>query len=194
MGDRSRLAEDMSTLQIRPATIADMDAVAAIYGHNVLHGLGTFEEIPPPPAEMNDRRLVVVEHDLPYLVAEDAGQVLGYAYAAPFRARAAYRYTVEDSIYLAPDAIGRGVGRTLLAAVLDACQGLGLRQVVAVIGDSENAASIGLHRALGFEHAGVGKSVGFKHGRWVDIVWMQKALNGGDASPPIAPGLTLSGH
>jgi phosphinothricin acetyltransferase len=179
---------------IRPAVAADAAALAAIYGHHVLHGFGTFEEVPPSAAEMDQRRLAVVEHGLPWLVAEDAGRVAGFAYAAPFRPRAAYRYTVEDSIYLAPEAVGRGLGRALLSAVLEACEAAGLRQVVAVIGDSRNAASIGLHRALGFAPAGVGGSVGFKHGRWVDIVWMQKALNGGAASPPTAPGLTLTGH
>jgi phosphinothricin acetyltransferase len=179
---------------IRPAVTSDAEALAAIYGHNVLHGFGTFEEVPPSASEMDQRRLAVVEQGLPWLVAEDAGQVVGYAYAAPFRPRAAYRYTVEDSIYLAPEAVGRGLGRALLSAVLQACEAIGLRQVVAVIGDSQNAASVGLHRALGFEPAGVGKSVGFKHGRWIDIVWMQKALNGGDARAPDAAGLSLSGH
>jgi phosphinothricin acetyltransferase len=179
---------------IRPAVTSDAEALAAIYGHNVLHGFGTFEEVPPSASEMDQRRLAVVEQGLPWLVAEDAGQVVGYAYAAPFRPRAAYRYTVEDSIYLAPEAVGRGLGRALLSAVLQACEAIGLRQVVAVIGDSQNAASVGLHRALGFEPAGVGRSVGFKHGRWIDIVWMQKALNGGDARAPDAAGLSLSGH
>lgn len=184
----------MSAPLIRAATTADADALAAIYGHHVLHGFGTFEETPPSPAEMEQRRLGVVAYGLPYLVAEEAGHVLGYAYAAPFRARAAYRYTVEDSIYVAPGAQGRGVGRALLSAVLEHCEAMGLRQVLAVIGDSGNAGSIGLHRALGFEPAGVGRNVGFKHGRWVDIVWMQKALNGGSAGIPDAPGLALSGH
>jgi phosphinothricin acetyltransferase len=179
---------------IRPAVTSDAEALAAIYGHNVLHGFGTFEEVPPSASEMDQRRLAVVEQGLPWLVAEDAGQVVGYAYAAPFRPRAAYRYTVEDSIYLAPEAVGRGLGRALLSAVLQACEAIGLRQVVAVIGDSQNAASVGLHRALGFEPAGVGRSVGFKHDRWIDIVWMQKALNGGDARAPDAAGLSLSGH
>lgn len=179
---------------IRSAVTSDAEALAAIYGHNVLHGFGTFEEVPPSASEMDQRRLAVVEQGLPWLVAEDAGQVVGYAYAAPFRPRAAYRYTVEDSIYLAPEAVGRGLGRALLSAVLQACEAIGLRQVVAVIGDSQNAASVGLHRALGFEPAGVGKSVGFKHGRWIDIVWMQKALNGGDARAPDAAGLSLTGH
>lgn len=179
---------------IRAAADADAEALAAIYGQHVLHGFGTFEEIPPPPAEMDQRRRAVMAQGLPYLVAEEAGRVLGYAYAAPFRARAAYRYTVEDSIYVAPEAVGRGVGRAVLSAVLDACQAMGLRQVLAVIGDSQNAASIGLHRALGFEHAGVARGLGYKHGRWLDVVWMQKPLGGGDAGAPAAPGLTLSGH
>jgi phosphinothricin acetyltransferase len=184
----------MSALRIRPGFEGDAEALAAIYGHHVLHGFGTFEEVPPSPSEMDQRRLAIAAHGLPFLVAEEAGRVLGYAYAGPFRPRAAYRYTVEDSVYVAPEAIGRGVGRAVLSAVLDACEGMGLRQVVAVIGDSQNEGSIGLHRALGFEPAGLGKSVGFKHGRWVDIVWMQKALNGGAASPPGIPGLSLSGH
>ena len=184
----------MSAPLIRAATAADAGALAAIYGHHVLHGLGTFEEVPPSPAEMEQRRLSVVAHGLPYLVAEDSGCVLGYAYAAPFRARAAYRYTVEDSIYVAPHVQRRGVGHALLSAVLEHCEAMGLRQVLAVIGDSENGGSIGLHRALGFEPAGVGKDVGFKQGRWVDIVWMQKTLNGGSGGVPDAPGLALSGH
>lgn len=169
----------------------DAPALAAIYGHHVLHGFGTFEEVPPSAEEMAARRQAVVERGLPYLVAEDAGQVLGFAYAAPFRPRAAYRYTVEDSVYIAPDAIGRGVGRAVLSEVLNACEAFGIRQVVAVIGDSENAGSIGLHTALGFEHAGVGKAFGYKKGRWVDIVWMRKSLNGGETTAPDAVGMQL---
>jgi L-amino acid N-acyltransferase YncA len=178
---------------VRPATEGDAQALAAIYGHHVLHGFGTFEEEAPTADEMERRRNSIVSRGLPYLVAEADERVLGFAYAGPFRPRAAYRYTVEDSVYIAPDALGRGVGRAVLTAVLDACEQMGLRQVVAVIGDSGNAASIGLHRALGFQDAGVGRSFGFKHGRWVDIVWMQKALNGGDARAPDAPGLSLTG-
>lgn len=178
---------------VRAAGPSDAQALAAIYGHHALTGFGTFEEVPPSPEEMERRRLAVVERGLPYLVAEDAGQVLGFAYAAPFRARAAYRYTVEDSVYVAPEAIGRGVGKAVLGAVIAACEAAGMRQVVAVIGDSANAGSIGLHRSLGFADAGVGRSFGYKLGRWVDIVWMQKALNGGDSIAPDGPGLELSG-
>lgn len=178
---------------IRPSVEDDARALAAIYGHHVLHGFGTFEEVPPTPAEMAIRRRAVVERGLPYLVAEEAGKVLGFAYAGPFRPRAAYRYTVEDSVYVAPDAMGRGVGKAVLTEVLAACEAFGVRQVIAVIGDSGNAGSIGLHASLGFSHAGVGKGFGWKHGRWVDIVWMQKALNGGDADAPTAEGLMLGG-
>jgi phosphinothricin acetyltransferase len=178
---------------IRPAAASDAEALAGIYGHHVLHGFGTFEEVPPDAAWIEVKRRDVIGHGLPFVVAEGDGRVLGYAYAGPYRPRPGYRFTVEDSVYVAPEALGRGVGRAVLGAVLDACQALGLRQVVAVIGDSGNAASIGLHRALGFEQTGVGRSVGFKHGRWVDIVHMQKALNGGDTRAPDAPGLTLGG-
>jgi phosphinothricin acetyltransferase len=182
---------------IRPAETSDAAALAAIYGHHVLTGFGTFEETPPSAAEMAARLAGVTRYGLPYLVAQepggDGGRVLGFAYAAPFRPRQAYRYTAEDSVYIAPDATGRGVGRAVLSAVIAACEAAGLRQLVAVIGDSGNAASIGLHRALGFEPLGVGKSFGFKHGRWVDVVWMQKPLNGGDTRPPDAPGIPLSG-
>ena len=179
---------------VRPATEADAPALAAIYGDAVLHGFGTFEEEPPSAADMDSRRQAVQEKGLPYLVAEIDGRVLGFAYAGPFRPRAAYRYTLEDSVYVSPDAKGKGVGRAVLSAVITACEALGVRQLMAVIGDTGNAGSVGLHRALGFEQTGVGKSVGFKHGRWVDIVHMQKALNGGDATLPSGGGVTLTGH
>ena len=178
---------------VRAASEADAPAVAAIYGHHVLHGFGTFEEVPPTDAEMASRIASVRGHGLPYLVAEAGGAAIGFAYAAPFRPRAAYRYTAEDSVYIHPDHLGRGVGRALVSEVIAACEALGLRQLVAVIGDSANAGSIGLHRSLGFVDAGVGRSLGFKHGRWVDIVWMRKALNGGDLGTPVAKGLSLSG-
>ena len=183
----------MGKVIVRPSTAQDAPALAAIYGHHVLHGFGTFEEVPPTAQEMAARRQAVVERGLPYLVAEDAGQVLGFAYAGPFRPRAAYRYTVEDSVYVAPAAVGGGVGKAMLAAVLRECEVFGIRQVIAVIGDSQNAGSIGLHASLGFEHAGVGKALGWKHGRCVDIVWMRKALNGGDANAPEATGMILGG-
>ena len=178
-------------MSIRPATEADAAAIGAIYGHHVLHGLGTFEEAPPADAEIARRIGAVLANGLPYLVAEQAGAVIGFAYAAPFRPRAAYRYTVEDSVYIAPQAIGKGVGKALVAELIALCEGLGLRQMVAVIGDSGNAGSIGLHRALGFQDAGVGAAFGYKHGRWVDVVWMQRALNEGSAVPPSAAGIDL---
>jgi len=178
---------------IRPAQPRDAQALAAIYGWHVLNGTGTFEEAPPSPVEMEARRSAVAAHGLPYLVAVQDGRVDGFAYAAPFRLRAAYRYTVEDSIYLDPQAIGRGIGKALLGDVLAACEALGLRQVVAVIGDSANAASIGVHRAHGFEPSGVTRGLGYKGGRWLDVVWMQKALNGGMTGPPAWEGLDLGG-
>lgn len=179
-------------LIVRPSTAADAPALAAIYGWHAAHGFGTFEEIAPDAAEMAARRETIVARGLPYLVAEEAGEVLGFAYAGPFRPRAAYRYTVEDSVYVAPGALGRGIGRAVLTEVLAACEALGVRQVMAVIGDSGNAASIGLHRSLGFTASGTGRNLGFKHGRWVDIVWMQKALNGGADTPPAGAGVDLT--
>jgi phosphinothricin acetyltransferase len=179
---------------VRPATDTDAEALAAIYGDAVLHGFGTFEEEPPSAADMDSRRRAVQDKGLPYLVAEVDGRVLGFAYAGPFRPRAAYRYTLEDSVYVLPEAKGMGVGRAMLSAVIAACEALGIRQLMAVIGDTENAGSIGLHRSLGFEQTGIGRSVGYKHGRWVDIVHMQKALNGGDTLAPDGPGVTLTGH
>ena len=176
---------------VRPSVEADAPALAAIYGHYVREGFGTFEEVPPTSAAMAERRAAVIDSGLPYLVAEREGGVIGYAYASIFRPRTGYRYTVEDSVYVAPGAEGQGVGRMLLAAVLAACETKGLRQVIAVIGDSENTASIALHHSLGFTPCGVVRSVGFKHGRWVDTVWMQKALNGGDETRPDTPGLQL---
>jgi phosphinothricin acetyltransferase len=176
---------------VRPATLEDVPDITAIYDHHARYGLGTFEEAAPAEAEMAGRMTAVRSKGLPYLVAERDTAILGFAYAAPFRPRRGYRFTAEDSVYVASDAIGQGVGRALLSAVIDDCEALGLRQLSAVIGDSGNAASIGLHSALGFEHAGLSRAVGFKHDRWVDIVFMQRALNGGDASPPTGPGLDL---
>jgi len=181
-------------MRIRAALASDAAALAAIYGHHVLHGVGTFEEVPPSAEDMANRLSAVTEWGLPYLVAEIDGAVAGLAYAGLFRARAAYRYTVEDSVYIAPDRMGQGVGKLLLSAVIEACEGLGLRQIVAMIGDSGNAGSIGLHRACGFEPAGVLPAVGYKFGRWLDVVQMRRALNAGGSAAPDSPGLMLTGH
>ena len=180
-------------MTLRPARTEDLAAIHAIYAHHVLNGLGTFEETPPTVQAMADRLAAVRGKGLPWTVAEEGGRVLGYAYAGPFRPRAAYRYTVEDSVYVAPEALGQGLGRALLASVIGDCERLGLRQMAAVIGDSGNAASIGLHRACGFELKSVLPGLGFKFGRWVDVVWMQRALNDGVQAPPDAPGLAPSG-
>ena len=176
---------------VRAASPADAAALARIYGHNAVHGFGTFEEVAPSPEEMAARLKAVQDRGMPWMVVEDAGQVLGFAYAAPYRTRSAYRYTAEDSVYVAPEAQGRGVGRAALQAVVAACEALGVRQLVAVIGDSDNAGSLALHRALGFEPCGVLPALGFKHGRWLDVVLMQKALNGGASIPPQGAGIDL---
>jgi L-amino acid N-acyltransferase YncA len=169
---------------IRPSTDADVPAVTAIYAHHVRHGLASFELDPPGEEEMARRRSEVLERGFPYLVAEIDESVAGYAYAAPYRPRPAYRFTAEDSVYIHPDHTRKGLGRQLLAAVIARCEELGCRQMVAVIGDSANAASIGLHRALGFERAGLLRTVGFKHGRWVDTVLMQRPLGPGATTLP----------
>jgi phosphinothricin acetyltransferase len=176
---------------IRPATAADAEAMAAIYAHHVLHGEATFEETPPTADEMAARLQAVQARGLPWLVAEEGGRILAYAYAGPYHHRSAYRYAAENSVYVAPDALRRGIGRALLQQVIAACEALGLRQLVAVIGDSANAGSVGLHRSLGFEPIGTLLAVGYKHGRWVDVVIMQKPLNGGSGSDPDGGGLPL---
>ncbi len=169
---------------VREATPDDIDAMGAIYAHHVRVGFGSFEETPPERDAFAERVSGVQALGLPWLVAEIAGHVVGYAYSSSFRPRSGYRYTVEDSVYVDPAHAGQGVGRALLEAVIERCRALGLRQMAAVIGDSGNTASMALHRGCGFEMAGVFRSVGFKHGRWVDIVLMQRALNDGDATPP----------
>ncbi|HEX4179967.1 MAG TPA: GNAT family N-acetyltransferase [Caulobacteraceae bacterium] len=181
-------------MRIRPAQASDAAALAAVYGHHVTHGLGTFEEVPPTPEDMAGRLKAVTDWGLPYLVAEIDGQVAGLAYAGVFRPRAAYRYTVEDSVYIAPDRVGQGVGKALLGEVIRACEAMGLRQMVAMIGDIGNFASIGLHGALGFTHVGILPAAGYKHGRWLDVVQMSRPLNAGASAPPDAPGLALGGH
>jgi L-amino acid N-acyltransferase YncA len=164
---------------LRPSTDADLPAITAIYAHAVAHGTGTFELEAPDEAEMARRRADVLSKGLPWLVAEDGGQVLGYAYANHFRPRRAYRFCLEDSIYLADAARGRGVGRLLLAELVARCEAAGARQMLAVIGDAANGGSIGVHRALGFEHTGVLKAAGWKFDRWLDVVLMQRALGTG---------------
>jgi phosphinothricin acetyltransferase len=169
---------------IRDATEGDMAAIQAIYTHHVLHGLASFEEVPPDTAELNRRRGLITGRGLPYRVAERDGTVLGYAYAGPYRTRRGYRFSVENSVYVAPDAARQGVGRMLLADLIEGCRAAGARQMIAIIGDTGNAPSIGLHASLGFTKAGNIRSVGFKFGRWVDTVIMQLALGDGDTTLP----------
>ena len=169
---------------IRPSTEHDLPAITRIYAHHVLHGTGTFETTPPTLEEMTARRADVLNKGLPWLVVEEAGEVLGYAYGNWFKPRPAYRFSVEDSIYLAPEAAGKGLGRALLAELLAALERGGIRKVMAVIGDSANAGSIGVHKALGFEQVGVVQACGWKFGRWLDIVMMQRAIGEGDRTPP----------
>ena len=157
----------------------------AVYAHHVLHGLGSFELEPPSVEEMAERRRAIVGLSLPYLVAAGGdGEVVGFAYAAPYRTRPAYRSTVEDSVYVAPTAQGRGLGRALLDEVVRRCVAAGTRQMVAVIGDSGNRGSVALHAAAGFREVGVLRAVGWKHGRWVDTVIMQRELGVGDGAAP----------
>ena len=161
-----------------------MGVVAAIYAQHVLHGLASFEEVPPSLAEIQTRRASVLQLGLPYLVAELDGRVVGYSYATAYRARPAYRYTIEDSVYVEDGLNGRGIGSALLGELIARCEHGPWRQMLAVIGDSDNLGSIALHRRMGFRHVGNLTSVGFKLGRWVDSVFMQRALGAGDASNP----------
>jgi phosphinothricin acetyltransferase len=171
---------------IRDCELGDVPQIARIYGHWVTHGLASFELEPPAAEEMARRREAVLAGGYPYLVATDgAGRVLGYAYASAYRTRPAYRFAIENSIYVAPEAAGRGVGSALLPALLARCERAGFRLVVAVIGDSGNAASIGLHARFGFTRAGLLPAVGWKHGRWVDSVLMTRALGDGASTPPV---------
>lgn len=169
---------------VRPSRDSDIPAIAAIYAHHVRHGLASFEDVPPDEAELAKRRLDVVTKGFPYLVAESEGRLRGYCYAGLYRTRVAYRFTLEDSVYVAPDAIRQGVGRALLGALIPACEATGARQLIAVIGDSANHSSIGLHAAFGFQRVGLLPSVGWKFGRWVDSVLMQRALGPGDTNAP----------
>ena len=161
-----------------------MARISAIYAHHVRHGLASFELDPPEVAEMARHRQDILDAGLPYLVAELDGAVAGFACAGPYRARPAYRHTVESTVYVADWAVRRGVGRELLEALISACEDVGKRQLVAVIGDSGNDASISLHASVGFSHAGTLKDVGYKHGRWLDAVLMQRGLGAGAKTPP----------
>lgn len=173
------------SVRLRPATVADLDRITEIYGDAVLNGTASYELEPPTRAEMGARYEALVGAGYPYLVAEREGEVLGYAYAGPFRARAAYRFIVEDSIYVAPEAKGAGIGKALMLALIDESTVLGFRQIVAVIGDGHaESASVRLHERLGFHHTGCMEGSGFKHGRWLDTVFMQLAMNGGATMPP----------
>lgn len=175
----------MST-KVRPVASADLPAITDIYAHAVIHGTASYEYDPPSLAEMTARHDALIAARYPYIVAVDEdGAILGYAYAGAFRTRPAYRFIVEDSIYIAPHAQGRGVGRILLAELIAQCEALGFRQMIAVIGDGEvNQASVKLHEAMGFTHAGPIVGSGFKHGRWCDTVLMQLVMNGGASSDP----------
>jgi L-amino acid N-acyltransferase YncA len=173
------------TITIRPASVTDIPAITRIYAHAVEHGTASFELTPPDEAEMTHRMNDLLGKGYPYLVAEDGGMLAGYAYAGPYRTRPAYRPTVENSVYIAHDQHRRGVGRALLAALIEACAACGFRQMIAVIGDSHRqAASIRLHQALRFRHVGILEDVGFKHGRWLDSVLMQRSLGPGSTKNP----------
>jgi L-amino acid N-acyltransferase YncA len=170
----------MSEVTIRPAEASDIAAIAQIYSHAVVHGTASFETEPPNEAEMERRLRLLLDGGYPFLVAETE-RIFGYGYAGPYHSRPAYRWTVEDSVYIAPDAHRRGIGRALLARLIEESERHGFRQMIAVIGDSRHAASIALHRALGFRDVATLASVGFKHGRWLDSVLMQRPLGRGDA-------------
>ena len=169
---------------IREALRAELDIIQEIYAHHVKNGLGSFEELPPQSKEVHKRITQARSLNLPYLVAELNSSVKGFAYVSPFRHRSAYRYTLEDSVYVAPESLGIGIGSALLSNLIMKCTALGFRQMIAVIGDSKNQASINLHLKYGFSHIGIMPSVGFKFGRWVDSVRMQRPLGQGDKTTP----------
>lgn len=182
--------EPLSVL-VRDAREEDIAAIQAIYSYFVARSCASFEEVPPTLDEMLARYRRVLERGLPYLVAEWDGEVLGYTYAGPFRFRSAYRYTLEDSIYVAPNLARRGIGQALLGGLVDRCTALGYRQMIAVIGDSANQASISLHRRLGFRQEGVLRGIGLKFGRWFDAVIMHRPLGHADDDLPDTPGMRI---
>ena len=170
-------------ITVREARDADMDAIAGIYGYHVRHGVASFEYEPPDGAELRRRCGEVRARGLPYVVAERDSRLLGFAYASPFRLRPAYRYTVEDSVYVHPESVREGIGRRLLQAVIERCEAAGRRRLVAVIGGADER-SVAFHRRCGFEEAGRIEGAGWKHGRWLDLVIMQRGLGAGTAEPP----------
>jgi L-amino acid N-acyltransferase YncA len=176
------------SIAIRFSEDGDIAEIAAIYRHHVLHGIASFEEIPPDENEIARRRRDILALKLPYLVAEQSGQVVGYCYASRYRTRSAYRFTLEDSIYVDAAKVGRGIGRGLLLTLIERCTELGYRQMVAVIGGSDQWPSIRLHEMLGFARTGVLPAVGFKFGSWIDCVLMQRALGPGATTPAGAIG------
>ena len=176
----------MSSLEIRPTSVADLPSITEIYAHEVRVGTATFELVPPDLAEMTRRFQALVDGGFPYLVAELDGDVAGYAYASSYRPRPAYRFTVENSVYLRPSVHRRGIGRQLLERLIAECEARGFRQMIAVIGDSANAASIGVHARCGFQMIGTHPSVGLKFGRWLDTVMMQRELGEGASTAPPA--------
>ena len=169
---------------VRLATPQDIPAIQSIYAHHVMHGLASFEEVPPSVDEMRRRFEDITGKGFPYLVAEEKGELLGYGYCSLYRTRSAYRYTLEDSIYVKQGLHGKGIGKAVLKELIERCTALGYRQIIAVIGDSANAGSIKLHASLGFVRAGLLRSTGFKFGRWVDSVYMQLPLGAGDGTKP----------
>ena len=170
--------------KIRPSTDTDIPAITAIYAHHVLHGTGTFETDPPSAQDMAARRSDVLSKNLPYLVVEDEAGVLGFAYCNWFKPRPAYRYSAEDSIYLAPSARGKGLGKLLLTELMAQAERRGVRKLIAVIGDSANQGSVGLHKACGFNHVGLLANCGWKFDRWLDVVLMDKTIGSGSSNPP----------
>jgi len=176
----------MSSLEIRPTTVADLPSITEIYAQAVRVGTATFELVPPDLAEMTRRFRALTDGGFPYLVAVMDGDVAGYAYASSYRPRPAYRFTVENSVYLRPAIHRRGIGRQLLEQLIAECETRGFRQMIAVIGDSANAASVGVHAACGFEMIGTHPSVGLKFGRWLDTVMMQRELGEGASTVPTA--------
>ena len=171
-------------MEIRTATEADIPEIAAIYAHHVLHGAGTFEETPPSIEDLTARFHAIIGRGWSYLVSVDDTGILGYAYYSQFRDRSAYRFTAENSIYVRDDVRGQGVGKALVARLLAEAEAAGFRQMIAVIGDSENVGSMGVHSSLGFQKAGVLRASGLKFGRWVDTVYMQRPLGRGDVDVP----------